>query len=337
MKKFLVACCLALFVLGQGACCLFGRDRQDLGYLSAPPIFLSDESDFPLTGMGIELPPKGHFIPAADISSVKSEEFRQTDIVVQPDLDVKLSWIRVGALYGIGHGWAADISIPYYRNRVSGQIGGEPASGIAEGLGDIALVAKRLLWSDDGGRKLVAAFGVELPTGKDDSVFGEDNNITNAYYANYPRRMSLAWQPGSGTYDGYLSLAYGQSYHRFSYVALLAAKLNSRGDEEVKLGNTFIAGASATYGIGRQLAGSLSLIYSSTGDDEYPLAPPPGVGNPQLAGTTEHGSTLSLEAGLRYLVTGRLVVGVSVKTPLVEPEDGLVPETQLSLMFYPSF
>lgn len=327
----LLAALLVMFSGSVVACAAEGE-----GYLSAPPVFLNDERDFPVTGMGIEMPPPGTLIPLVDVSGIDSDGFRQNGQVVQPDLSVQYSWIRVGALYGVASKWAVGLTMPWYRNKVLGEIGGEPASGIIEGFGDLALVGKHTLWSGSGGRRLVAAAGIELPTGKDDGDFAQDNAVTNAYYTGNSRRIPLAWQPGSGSVDGYLSLAYGRRYGRFSYVGLVATKLHTPAYQDVRLGNILIAGASGTYGFGRQLAGSLGFFVRSQGNDSYPEAPPPGVGQPALAGTTVHGTVLFLEAGVRYAVANRVVIGVGVRAPLTTPDDGFVPKTQVSIIFYPS-
>ncbi|MCE5198870.1 MAG: hypothetical protein ABFD54_14510 [Armatimonadota bacterium] len=313
---------------------VFGEDDQ--GYLDRPPVFIDNQYDFPLTGMGLYVPEGGLGLPDIDITSLASDGFRKDGTNVQPGLDVKTTTTRVSALYGLHNGWAGGISLPYERTKVRGEIGGFPATSTPSTLGDIALLGKKLLWNDNNGNTLVATAGIELPTGKDDAIFDQANPATNGYYSGSTQRLPISWQPGSGSFDGYLALSYGRAGHRLSYVALVATKLHSSGFDDSKIGDIFIGSINGTYGIGRNMAAALGLVVRSQQDDSYPNAPAPGVESPLLAGTTEHGTTLYLNPSIRAKVFGRLVVGVGVNYPLIKPDDGLVPKTNAFLIFYPS-
>lgn len=309
---------------------------EDRGFLDRPPVYVNNEPDFPLTGLGVLMPDPGVIAPDVDLSGVRADHFYRSGFNVQPGLDIEINWIRVGALRGFKDGWAAGVSIPFYRNKVKGTIGGRPATSIAEGFGNIALGVKKLLRQDRGGGRLIIAGAVELPSGKSNSIFGQNNFVTNGYYTGFPQRVPLGWQPSTGTFNGLLALSYGRSHGRFSYEYLLAGKVYGAGDEDVKVGDIFITAVTGTYGISRSLAGSLGLTLRSQADDTYPNAPPPGVNQPALAGTTTHGTILYLDAGVRYQIMGKVTVGFGVRTPIVEPGNGMVPNTQFSVIFYPS-
>lgn len=327
---------LMVLILIWAASCLQANETDDYGYLVDPPVFFDSFPDFPLAGMAAEIPSPGKTIPDIDISSLNSDRFRENGVDVQPQLSVDTTSIRLGALHGFNGGWAGGISIPWIRTKVSGEIGGQPASGVADGLGDILLLGKKALKKIDNRSRFVVAAGLELPTGKDDAIFGQNNAVTNAYYSNFPQRMPLSWQPGSGSVDGYLALSYGRKNGRISYVGIAAAKLHTSGDEDVEIGDIYIAGASSTYGISKRVAVALSLILRTQSDDSYPQASPPGVNQPALAGTTSHGTTLYLDPSVRYSIAGRVTVGLSVRIPVIKPDDGLVPQTRLSLIFFPT-
>lgn len=312
------------------------QEEEDQGYLYHPPVFITSEPDFVLTGLGPGVPPKGTTIPNIDITSVDSDEFRKDGVNVQPALDVESTVYRVGALHGFGDGWAAGISIPWVRTKARGLIGGFPVSGTADGLGDIALIGKKRVWSR-GNSRWVAAFGLEVPTGKDDVTFAQSNAATNAYYRDFPQRMPLSWQAGSGSVDGFLGISYGGFYRRTSYAFLFTTKLHSSGDEDVKIGDIFIAAGSATYGLNKRLAAALGITARFQSDDDYPNAPPPGVDAPPVEGTTLHGTTVYLDPSIRYDIKGVVTIGVGYKIPIVKPDDGLVPQAQFSLIFYPGF
>lgn len=328
------ACVILVVLFSIGSACFAEDDNR--GYLESPPVFIVSEPDVPLTGLGAEMPAPGQIVPDVDLTALESDVFKQNGATVQPALNVKFDVLRIGALRGFNGGWAAGLTIPWQQTRVRGGIGGLPASGTRTGLGELGMVAKKTFWENDCGDRVVFAGGIELPTGKSNATFDQSNAVTNAYYRNYPRRMPLSWQPGSGTVNGYLGLSYLNKGGRFSYEFLVGTKLHSKGDESVKIGNIFIAAGTGTYGISRNLAASLGLTLRSQADDSYPNAPSPGVGQLALVGTTTHGTSLYLDPSIRFNIMGRVTVGVGVHYPIVKPDNGLVPRTRLSIIFFPS-
>lgn len=306
------------------------------GYLDRPPVFVTNEPYFPLTGLDFNMPRPGEIIPAVDISGISSDDFRQNGKNVQPGLDVEINWIRAGALRGFKGGWAAGISVPWYRNKVKGNMHGLPTTSIAEGFGNILLAGKKIIWRGNSGRLAVVAAGVEFPSGKNNSVFGQSNAATNAYWRNFPQRLPLGWQPSTGTFNGVFAISYGQYAHRYSWEGFLAYKAYSADDEDVKVGNIFIASVDGTYGISKPLAVSLGFTLKSQADDSYPEAPPPGVQQPLTAGTTTHGATLYLDSTIHYIILQKVTVGVGIRVPIVKPDAGMVPSGQVSLIFYPN-
>ena len=326
----------SLLVLLSTAPC-FGQwigGAGERGFLDRPPVYINNEPDFPLTGLGGTMPAPGQIIPDVDISGVASDHWNHDGVNVQPGLDVKLRWIRVGAMRGFDGGWAAGLSIPYYRNRISGTIGGLPAASKADGLGGIMLGGKKILWQDRCRYNRIAfAAGVELPTGKDNAMFDQTNPVTEGYFPGL-QRVALGWQPSSGTTNGLMALSYLHSKGRFSYEGLVAGKIYGSGTQDVKVGNTFIASLQSTYGVSRDLAASFGLTFRTQKDDHYPNAPLTDTA--LLAGTTTHSSLLYLDMSLRYVVMRKVTIGVGIRTPINNPDEGMDPTTQFSVIFYPS-
>ena len=290
-----------------------------------------------MTGMGIVIPPPRVVVPDVDLYGVDSDGFRKDGKNVQPALKLRMATYRVGVLYGLESGWATGITIPWHRNRVTGRIGGLPATGVGTGFGDVALIGKKQVWTNGTDSVVVATVGVELPTGKDDATFAQDNAVTNGYYTGGQHRMPLGWQAGSGSVDGYLAVAYGRSVKRISYTGLIATKLHTSADADVKIGNILIAAVNGTYGISRTLAFSLGLTLRTQADDSYPQAPPPGVDQGALVGTTIHGTTLFIDPSVRINIANRVTAGIGLRYPIVKPDDGMVPDVSISLIFYPEF
>jgi len=282
------------------------------------------------------MPKAGQTVPELDVSGLRAEAWNVNGVDVEPDLRMECNWIRVGALRGFKGGWAAGLSVPWYRNVVGGQIGGQPACGVADGLGNIAVAAKKVLWEDcSTGRRLILGVGLELPTGASQQRFGPDNEVTNGYFSSPTRRMPLGWQPSTGTFNGLAALAYGRSRGRTAWQALVAGKLHGTADEDVKLGDVFIASINGTYGASRDLACSLGFTARVQGNDSYPNSPLP-VNGPELQGTSNHRTIVYLDASLRYTVMRKVTVGLGIRTPIVHPDDGMDPRMMVSWIFYPN-
>lgn len=307
------------------------------GFLDRPPVYVNNEPYFPLTGLGVIMPEPGVTVPDIDLSGVSADHWIQNGQNVQPGLDLEIDWIRVGALRGFRGGWAAGISVPYYRNLVVGTIGGFPAASIAQGFGNVALGGKRVVWQDKcQTQRVIVAGAVELPTGKDDAIFGPNNAATNGYYGTASRqRIPLGWQPSTGTWNGLVALSYGHYYKRLSWEYLLAGKINGTGDQDVHVGSVLITALTGTYGISKSLAGTLGLTLRAQADDDYPRSPIP-VNQFPLTATTTHSTLLYLDVGIRYVVMEKAVVGIAIRTPINQPAEGMEPTTQISYIFYPN-
>jgi len=312
-------------------------DEPDEGYLIRPPVFLTDEPDVPLTTFAASVPVPGHLTLCSSASSPESDGFAQNGADVQPSLKLSRIGLAAGVMRGMGRGSAVGVLVPASWVRVRSGIGGLPATGDTYGLGGAILFAKKTLRSGRNGSLVVGSLGLELPTGEDDATFDQSNAVTNAYYANSPRRMPLTWQPSNGATNFHLVLSFGRALRRVSYQGILAYKLNGAGDEDVRLGNVIVGALSATYGLSPGIAGSLEVVLRSQGDDSYPNAPPPGVNQPALAGTTTHGTSLSINPSIRCSLGTRLTIGLGARLSVIKPNDGMVPRTRVFLILYPNF
>lgn len=315
--------------------CAMMDSESSKSYIDDPPVFFENEQDVPLTVISTPIPKPGVYAPDIDLGEFDSDGFRSDGQPVQPQLFVNSGNIRVGVFRGFTKGWGAGLSLPWVRTKVGNYIGGLPASGIAEGLGDLSLLGKKNIWSHGEKNYLNAVAGIELPTGRDDSVFSQSNPVTNAYYQNYPSRMPISWQPGSGSVNGYLGLVYGKRGKFVSYAATLVGKLYSSGDEDVKVGNILIFAGSGTYGVNKNVAVSLAFTLRNQADDSYPNIS--SVMQPFLEGTTTHGTTFFIDPSARFRLWNKLTVGLGYRIPVSKPDNGLVPDTRAFLIFYPDF
>lgn len=333
----LLVCLLIAVCLVPGVQAQFSADQSssDMGFLDRPPIYIGSDPDFPLADFTADMPPAGATVPDLDISSVESDGWNKDGDNVQPSLRLNSDVYRIGGMHGFDDGWAAGLAVPWVRTKVQGAIGGLPAFGVGEGLGDVVFYGKKLIGGDGCNTKLVVSAGIEVPTGKDDATFSTSNASTRGYFRGPSPRLPLGWQAGTGTFDGYLAVAYARRVCRISYGGVIAAKLNGTGDQDVHVGNVLLAAVSGTYAVRKNIALSLGLTLRTQGDDDYPDSPLPVEGF-LLRGTTTHGTTLFLTPSIRVKIANRITVGVGVKYPITEPENGMVPRVDFSFIAYPS-
>jgi hypothetical protein len=324
----LIVIVLALSVAGVADEC-----NNDQGFLRNPPLFPDSQPDIPLASMGINMPPAGRAAPDFDSSQFRSIAFNQNGNNVQSALSVTLTTVRVGFLYGVRPDLAAGISLPWKRTAIRGMTGGQDSTATIQSVGQILLGAKKLLYQGSSKDRVVLSGGIELPAGRSADPFDQTNSVTTAYFGY--NRIPLGWEPSTNTVNGYLGVAYGREAGRFAYEGILAAKFYGTGTQDVSVGNIFIASATATYGISRKLAFSLGLTMRDQGNDSYPQAPSPGVQQPATAGTTTHSAGLYLDPSIRFTIFGKATIGAGFLFPIIQPEEGMVPEGTLSLILYP--
>jgi len=334
---------LAVLILSAAALCeeQAPAEEEDRGYLNRPPVYLRDDRDIPIATFGVFVPKPGTTTLISSAVAPESSRFVADGASVQPYLKYTSMNVRLGLLHGFHGGYAAGFMVPWSWQRVRNGIGtltqALPATGDVNGLGGVMLLGKKMLYQNKKGDVLVFSAGLELPTGEDNAQFDQDNAVTNAYYRNYPKRMPLSWQPANGAYNASFTLGYLQTVGRLGYEGILAYKSHGKGDEDVKLGNIWIASASATYGISKNLAVACDLIYRNQGNDSYPNAPNPALFSTALAGTTTHGTSVFLDPSIRWNLSKKYTVGVGLTQLLKTPDDGMVPRSKWFVFLYPNY
>ena len=307
----------------------------DYGYLRNPPVFIDTDRDVALTLMGPNVPQV--FTLSAEGVYTEAEGFNKNGRNVQPSLIVDALLFRLNAAWPLGEGGAIRAIVPYSRNRARGYINGLVASGESTGIGDISVLVNKRLWIREDDSRLVASFGVDLPTGKDDRHFDQFNASTRGYYSTDPGRMPIAWQAGTKSLNLYGGLSYGWGAERMAYHAIAALKVFGKGFEDSKIGTVGILAVGGTYGISRTTAVTAGLTLRSQKDDEYPRAPAPSVEGGVLAGTSLNGTSLIFDPSFRWDVHRNLTIGVKYRVPIMTPDNGDIPSTRLMLLLYPKF
>lgn len=297
-----------------------------------PMCHLEDEVTIPVRMLDSEMLPQDTLQWNVSSALVRSKEFRMQGQVVQPNLDVRLWTIRGSVSKMIGNTYLG-LNVPVGLVEVGGGIGNLPASSSDWALGDIALIAKRQLFSDQDKGKIVAGVGIEFPTGKDNLNFDQSNAATTAYYKQASPRLPIAWQPGSGSTDFFTSIAYNKSTSDRAYEAFFICKFHGKSDEDVRLGDIYMLSVNTMQNLSEKWSAGLGLALLKQENDSYPNAPTPGIGQALLAGTTEHGTTLFVSPSIKYRATGNQTYGFSLSLPIVKPDNGMVPSIQWNMIF----
>ncbi len=228
-----------------------------LGVGSASPI---------ATESGITIP-KGSFstgirselIRLDEYSDSKLQELREAD--AEADLhSVESLWsISAAAAYAITDDFTVGFRIPFImRDNIREPAHGhgdhddehdEPAEieslGNIEGIGDTTFYGQYRFFQNEGSH-LSALFGIKAPTGK-----------TSRHSADGSELLETEFQPGSGSWDGIMGLAFTQQFDDLSFDASTVYTVTSEGAQDTDLGDIF----SYNFALSYRLFGQNGLSY----------------------------------------------------------------------------
>jgi hypothetical protein len=186
--------------------------------------------------------------------------------------------------------------------------------GDADGLGDVTLFGQYRVLEHPDGHHLSLLAGLKTPTGRTSVRSRQD------------LRLETELQPGSGSWDGLLGVAYTRLLGRVSLDGSVLYTIAGEGAQETDLGDTFAFDAAVTYrvrgesppaaaghdhhdhGHGSRLAWDLILELNGEWRDRE------DVGDRRMPNSG--GTVLYLSPGLRCTVAGRVGIGLSVGVPV---------------------
>lgn len=185
----------------------------------------------------------------------------------------------------------------------------EAAAETTSGLGDVTLSVKHRFyrrvgrWAD---RQAAVEAGIKLPTGATDRPV--DPGLGTA--------LRSRLQPGTGSTDGFLSLAYQQGRRRWVFAGDAGYRFNSEGDGGYRQGDEAQLNASAQYILfprvytrpGKEVFAVLEGTLLESGEDRHRGAHVEGTGR----------TALLLAPGVQYVATERLFLDLSVQIPVWE-------------------
>ncbi len=177
------------------------------------------------------------------------------------------------------------------------------------GLGDVVVSVKHRFyrrvgrWAD---RQAAVEVGLKLPTG------ATDHPVDPVLGAALRSRL----QPGSGSTDGFVDLAYQQGRRRWVFAGDVGYRFNSEGDGDYRQGDEAQLNLSAQYIL-------FPRVYTRPGKEVFAVlegsfvdASEDRLGGTVLADTGR--TALFLAPGLQYVATERLFLDLSVQFPVWE-------------------
>ena len=178
------------------------------------------------------------FIEFDDISDSALEDFGAADEDVH-SID-NLYNLRANLAYGISDDLTAGVSLPYLeRNNIRAAhndmgMGEVEAAGDASGIGDLSLFGQYRFYHDSL-HDVALIGGIKTPTGATE----EKERAGELFETDH--------QPGSGSWDPFLGLAYNRSFGRTGFSANVLYTFTGEGTQQAELGNAFNYNLAVSY------------------------------------------------------------------------------------------
>ena len=156
-----------------------------------------------------------------------------------------MSVTNVNASYGVSDNFEVGLSLPYIRNDTirAGHHSHGPGGNTVEdhgdsyGLGDVTLMSKYKLPVNWYGVEVAFMAGLQLPTGKTDVSYAGE-------------RLSTEHQPGSGSTDPILGVAFSKNFGAYNVDASLSQMFNTGGAQDTELGDVTSFNLGVSYRVG---------------------------------------------------------------------------------------
>jgi hypothetical protein len=227
-----------------------------LGVGSASPI--ATESGITMPKGTISTGIRSELIRLDEYSDSKLQDLRAAD--AEADLhSVESLWsISAAAAYAITDDFTVGFRIPFImRDNIREPEHDFEGPGVApieslgniEGIGDSTFYGQYRFFQNEG-THISALFGIKTPTGKTNRDHVHDGGIA---------LLDAEFQPGSGSWDGILGLAFTQELGLFSVDASTVYNISSEGTQGTDLGDIF----SYNFALSYRLFGQQNLSYAA--------------------------------------------------------------------------
>lgn len=222
--------------------------------------------------------------------------------------------------YGVTDRLSVSLSIPYvilhgFRAGEDDGMGGVEivTAGAIEGLGDLTLLAKHSLPVEPV--ELAILVGLKMPTGS----LTENDDLGN--------RLEIDHQPGTGSWDPLLGVAFAQHFDGFTLGASVLYRITVAGQQDFKPGETVLVGLRGevqVLGLGEfpRLYFSMELTTQFVAHDATA-----GVLNADSGGWI-----VAVGPGVRLRLAESLTISLTVSVPVYQGLNGLQHEERVEVL-----
>lgn len=214
--------------------------------------------------------------------------------------------------------------------------GGRPTTpmveniGDSDGLGDVTMYAQyRFLHDETEDLHLSVISGLKMPTG-DTDVLGTSGYLLEAHH-----------QPGSGSWDPMLGLAFTKGFGRWSFDANALYLFANEGTQDSNLGDIFNYNAGVSYrllgahdenvphehGVAHEHPTTLDLILEANGDSRERIIEGGDIDD------NTGGNVIFLSGGTRLAWGHGWAATLSAGAPVIEDLNGIQSEPVMRLLF----
>ncbi len=290
-----------------------------LGVGLASPI--STESGITLPEGMISTGFRSEYIKFDEYSDAKLQDLRAED--AEADLhSVESLWsLSISAAYGLTDDLTLGIRVPFIirhdiREPEHDFVGpGAPVEslGNVEGIGDTTFYSQYRFFKNEG-TNISALLGIKAPTGK---------TIRSTLHDGKVEILDAEFQPGSGSWDGILGLAFTQKIDALSITASSVYTIASEGTQDTDLGDIF----SYNFALSYRLLGQKGVSYEAPKFALDTIIEFNGEWrdkeqNSNVKDNNSGGNIAYISPGLRFIAGNNVSVGASFGIPIVQNTNG---------------
>lgn len=282
---------------------------------------------------------QGKWAVGASVDYVKSQGYSDAELIdfasnhVHAHSSDHMTTAALIASYGVTddlsvgvrlpYAWRADIRAGHHSHSGGGVQNTAESHGSVQGLGDLSVLSEyRFFHDEDSGARWALLAGLKMPTGATDERDSEGE------------RFDTEHQPGSGSWDPLLGVAFSKDVGRGSVSASVLYQLATQGSQDTDLGDLVQYGIAYSHRLGAatedEPRSAWDAVIELNGEWQD---------KQEIAGeTAEHtgGSVLYASPGLRYTRFGEnsraWSAGLSIGVPVVQDVREAHPDTDYRVM-----
>jgi hypothetical protein len=331
---------------------------SSMAWADHPGVGFGASSSGPITTISASTLPAGTRTVGLEVIHVKAKPFSDEELErfaarhIHAHSTDSLTSTAIGIGYGVTNDFTIGLRLPYihrdniragHHSHAGGVVSNEAeAHGDSQGIGDLSVIGKyRFLNDSFNNQEAALLVGLEMPTGTTSK-----RNLQG-------ERFETEHQPGSGSWDPLVGLAYTKRIGKMSFDTSVLYKVATKGTQATRLGDQFFYNAALSYRIkdtADEQVGShhhyhsgehahhhhdeALHAFSGTNVDLIMELNGEWQDKQKIAGVVDHnsgGNTLYLSPGVRLSSISNWIANLSVGIPVVQNLNGAHPESDWRL------